>query len=329
MEPEAAHTLALQSLKLSGALLPNTSRTKPNDSRIDCLGMSFPSRLGLAAGCDKNGDYIDALGAVGFGFIEVGTVTPRAQSGRPRPRLFRFPRDLAIVNRMGFNNKGVEHVVHRLKTRKFSGVCGVNIGKNADTPNDRAVDDYLKCLRSVYAHADYVTVNISSPNTPGLRDLQSSIALQGILGALHAEREKLEQAAGKRVPILVKVSPDMTQPDLVAVASVLRDLGVDGVVATNTTTNLHAISGSVPAGVGGGLSGKPLLESSLRAVTLLRSSLDAKTVIVGVGGITDAVSAQAMLNAGANLLQVYTGLVYKGPALLQEIYDGMRNARVA
>jgi len=294
--------------------------------KTDCLGLTFPSPLGLAAGCDKNGDFIDALGATGFGFIEIGTVTPRPQVGSPRPRLFRIPSELAIVNRMGFNNKGVEYVVAQLKRRTFGGICGVNIGKNADTPNENAAEDYLTCFRAVYKHADYVTVNISSPNTPGLRALQSSEGLRQVAGSLLSERHGLERSYGKRVPLLVKIAPDLSDTEVDAVSTTVLELGIDGVVATNTTTDLGVLSRSASETTGG-VSGRPLLKHSLRVVMRLRSSLGASTPIVGVGGVTDSDAAQEMLRAGANLVQIYTGFVYKGPSLLTEIYGGMRRAR--
>jgi dihydroorotate dehydrogenase len=282
--------------------------------------------LGLAAGCDKNGDYIDALGSLGFGFIEIGTITPRPQPGSPRPRLFRVPSDLAVINRMGFNNKGVDYAVMRLQPRTFTGICGVNIGKNADTPNDRAADDYLTCFRAVYWHADYVTVNVSSPNTPQLRELQSAEGLRQVAGALLTERSRLQREHGKRVPVLVKIAPDLNDAELHAVSSAVSELGIDGVVATNTTSSLGVLSQSAPRGATGGVSGRPLLTHSLRVIKTLRASLGADTPIVGVGGITDSVAAQEMLSAGANLIQIYTGFIYKGPKLLCDIYDGMRRA---
>lgn len=327
LDAERAHSFALQSLKISNALFgaPANAQTSGLESR--CMGLAFPTPLGLAAGCDKNGDYIDALGAVGFGFIEVGTVTPRPQSGSSRPRLFRAPSDLAVINRMGFNNKGVDYAVKRLRRRTFSGVCGVNIGKNAATPNDSASADYLTCFKAVYGCADYVTVNISSPNTPGLRSLQSADGLQQVVGPLLSERARLEREHGKVVPVLVKIAPDLLDEELNAICSTVKDLGVDGVVATNTTTDLGVLSQPAPSGVSGGVSGRPLLAQSLRVIRLLRASLGAGLPIVGVGGVTDSSAAQEMLRAGANLIQIYTGFVYKGPELLLEIYEGMRRAR--
>jgi len=288
------------------------------------MGLSFPTPLGLAAGCDKNGDFIDALGAVGFGFIEVGTVTPRPQSGSPRPRLFRVSNELAVVNRMGFNNKGVDYAVGRLRRRKFGGICGLNIGKNADTPNESASDDYLACFRAVYGQADYVTVNISSPNTPGLRSLQSSDGIQQVVGPMLSERQRLEREHGKFVPVLVKIAPDLKDEDIQVICSTVRALGIDGVVATNTTTDPGVLSHAMPGGASGGISGRPLFAQSLGVVKGLRASLGASVPIIGVGGITDGTAAENMLRAGANLIQIYTGFVYKGPGLLKEIYEGMR-----
>jgi dihydroorotate dehydrogenase len=327
VDPERAHSLALQSLRISNAFSRSSSEPMTHGLTTNCLGLVFPTPLGLAAGCDKNGDFIDALGAIGFGFIEIGTVTPRPQFGSPRPRLFRVPCDLAVINRMGFNNRGIDYVVAQLQRRTFAGICGVNIGKNAETPNDNAADDYLTCFRAVYKHADYVTINISSPNTPGLRALQSTEGLRRIAGALLSERHALERQHDKRVPVLVKIAPDLNDAEIRAVSLVVRELGIDGVVATNTTTDLGVLSQSVPSGATGGVSGRPLLVHSLRVVRRLRASLGANTPIVGVGGITDSVAAQRMLHAGANLIQIYTGFVYKGPGLLREVYEGMHRAR--
>jgi dihydroorotate dehydrogenase len=293
------------------------------------LGLTFPTPLGLAAGCDKNGDFINALGAVGFGFIEIGTVTPRPQSGSPRPRLFRVPKDLAVINRMGFNNKGVDYAVEKLRRRTFAGICGVNIGKNANTPTENAADDYLTCFKAVYRYADYVTVNISSPNTPGLRSLQSPDGIQHVVAPLLSERRPLEREHGKFVPVLVKIAPDLSDQDIQAIGFAVRNLGVDGIVATNTTTDFGVLSSVVPDGASGGVSGRPLLARSLDVVKELRASLGSSTPIIGVGGITDGEAAQEMLRAGANLIQIYTGFVYKGPDVLREIYENTRRARVA
>ncbi len=320
IEAETAHSLALHSLQISQALLGSGSRPGPEGLATQCLGLTFPTLLGLAAGCDKNGDFIDALGGLGFGFLEIGTITPRPQAGNPRPRLFRAPADLAVINRMGFNNKGVDYAVERLRTRTFTGICGVNIGKNADTPNDHAADDYLRCFRAVYPHADYVTVNISSPNTPGLRALQTAEGLRRIAGALLQERHTLERQHGKRVPLVVKIAPDLSDAELNAISTAVRELGIDGVVATNTTTDTGVLLHGVPVNATGGVSGRPLLPHSLRVVRALRASLSADTAIIGAGGITDGMAAQEMLRAGANLLQIYTGFVYKGPDLLRDIH---------
>jgi dihydroorotate dehydrogenase len=327
IDAERAHSLALSGLRISNALLGTPASAKVSGLEARCMGLAFPTPLGLAAGCDKNGDYIDALGAVGFGFIEVGTVTPRPQLGSPRPRLFRVPDDLAVINRMGFNNRGVDYAVKRLRRRTFGGVCGVNIGKNADTPNDSASADYLTCFKAVYGYTDYVTVNLSSPNTPGLRSLQSADGIQRVVGTLLEERPRLEREHGRIVPVLVKIAPDLGVEELHAICSAARSIGVDGVVATNTTTDLGVLSRGAPTGASGGVGGRPLLAQSLRVVRELRASLGTGIPIVGVGGITDGVAAQEMLRAGASLIQIYTGFVYKGPDLLPEIYEGMRRAR--
>jgi dihydroorotate dehydrogenase len=327
IDAESSHAFALQALRISHELLGSRVGTTVGGLSTHCLGLTFPTPLGLAAGCDKNGDYIDALGSIGFGFIEIGTVTPRPQAGSPKPRLFRLASDMAVINRMGFNNKGVDHVVAQLRRRTFTGICGVNIGKNADTPNDQAAEDYVIGFRAVYPYADYVTVNLSSPNTPGLRALQTSEGLQQVAGTVLSERSLLARQYGRRVPVLVKIAPDLDDEEIEAVSRSVRELGIDGVVATNTTTDFSVLTQRPPAGASGGLSGRPLFPRSVQVVGKLRAALGPETPIIGVGGITDSSSAQQMLRAGANLVQIYTGLVYKGPGLLDEIYAGMTAAR--
>lgn len=320
LRPECSQSLALHALKLSVPLWRSqtgAAKTLP----VSCLGLQFKNPLGLAAGCDKNGDFLDALGALGFGFVEVGTVTPRPQVGNARPRLYRIPAKLAVINRMGFNNKGVDYVVDKLKRRTYSGVCGVNIGKNADTPNDRAQEDYLECLGKVYPHTDYVTLNLSSPNTSRLRDLQTPAGIDQVAGAVIEERNKLRAASGRHVPVLIKIAPDLSEDSVSAIAGAARNLGLDGVVATNTSTDLEQVNHLVPRVATGGLSGEPLFARSLGVIHALRVALGDKVPIIGVGGITTADAAVQMLQAGANLLQIYTGLVYRGPALVSEILD--------
>jgi dihydroorotate dehydrogenase len=317
LDPEMAHDLGLAALKWLAPLWPRLA-VSPNLS-LRCFGLQFAHPLGLAAGFDKNGDYLDALGALGFSHIELGTVTPRPQPGNAKPRMFRVPHSCALINRMGFNNKGVDHLVARLSGSRYRGVRGISIGKNFDTPLENAQDDYLACLRKVYTCADYVAVNVSSPNTARLRELQGSEALQRIISSLLEERRALEQRYGKRVPLLVKVAPDLDSEQVTALAAGLRVLQIDGVIATNTSTDLSVLGKSPAAGHAGGLSGAPLHPASLRVVSQLRAELGAGFPIVGVGGIVNADHALSMLRAGANLLQVYTGFAYRGSVLLEEI----------
>ncbi len=307
LDPETAHDLALAGLRWLEPLWPKLE-VSPSLS-VSCFGLRFAHPLGLAAGFDKNGDYLDALGALGFSHIELGTVTPRPQPGNPKPRMFRVAHGCALINRMGFNNKGVDHLVARLARSRYRGIRGISIGKNFDTPLQNAQDDYLACLRKVYACADYVAVNISSPNTAGLRELQERDGLQRILGSLLEERRALQGRFGKRVPLLVKIAPDLGEAEIGALAQNLRTLRVDGVIATNTFALEHA----------GGLSGAPLHPISLKVISRLRAELGASFPIIGVGGIVNADSALSTLRAGANLLQIYTGFAYRGSALLEEI----------
>jgi dihydroorotate dehydrogenase len=280
--------------------------------------LHFPNRVGLAAGFDKNGLFVDALGALGFGFIEVGTVTPRAQPGQPRPRLFRIRAARALINRMGFPNDGAMVVAARLSRRTFPGVCGVNIGKNATTPLESAARDYVDCFRAVAPCADYVAINVSSPNTEGLRRLQEIEQLQPIVAAVIAEREQLLTATGRRVPLLVKLSPDLRQADFVNIARLVRQSALDGVIATNTTLRRDGVEHRWHARAGG-LSGAPLRPLALQAVRLLRAELGGGVPIVAVGGISTAAHARGAIAAGANLVQVYTGLIYEGPSLVQRL----------
>ncbi|HTY48895.1 MAG TPA: quinone-dependent dihydroorotate dehydrogenase [Steroidobacteraceae bacterium] len=286
---------------------------------VRLMGLEFANRVGLAAGFDKDAACVDALGALGFGFIEVGTLTPLAQTGNERPRVFRLPRARAVINRMGFPNGGVTAAVARLARRRFAGICGVNIGKNAATPLERAADDYVVALRAVYAVADYVAINISSPNTQGLRTLQGGDQLRPLLTALLEARAGLAAAAGRRVPLLVKLSPDLAPEELAATAEVIAALQLDGVIATNTTLDRAGVSGLPDADRPGGLSGAPLLARSLDTVAKLRTLLGPGMPIIGVGGIASAADARAMRTAGADLVQVYTGLIYRGPALVREL----------
>ncbi len=320
LEPELAHSLALRAAGLLRHAWPPIDA--PAELAVECAGLEFAHPVGLAAGFDKDGDHVDALGAMGFSHIEVGTVTPVPQPGNPRPRIARLRRARAIVNRMGFNSKGVDHVVRRLERRTYRGVVGVSIGKNAATPLDEAVGDYLHCLRAVYPVADYVAVNVSSPNTPRLRELQSASELLRLIAPLEAERERLAVLHGRRAPIFVKVSPDLSDDALDAFAREIASLEVDGVIATNSTVDLGGLD--VPAGLeGGGLSGEPLHRRSTAVIARLRAALGPSVPIIGVGGITTPERALETLAAGANLVQLYTGFVYRGTALLDEILDAL------
>jgi dihydroorotate dehydrogenase len=317
LDPELAHDLGLAGLRW---LRPLWSALElPAGLTVHCLGLEFAHPLGLAAGFDKNGDYLDALGAMGFSHIELGTVTPRPQPGNAKPRMFRIPEASALINRMGFNNKGVDHLVAQVSRSRYPGIRGISIGKNADTPLENAQDDYLICLRKVYALADYIAVNISSPNTARLRELQAREGLERILGTLLEERRVLERRCGKRVPLLVKVAPDLTPEQISALARDLRSLKVDGVIATNTSADHSALANAPAAAETGGLSGAPLHSLSLRVISQLRAELGADFPLIGVGGIVSADHARATLRAGANLIQIYTGFAYRGSALLEEI----------
>ena len=317
LDPEKAHHLSLASLKLA---------TQPPlrwlfagggaDDPVELWGLRFAHRVGLAAGLDKNADYVDALGALGFAFIEVGTVTPLPQPGNPKPRLFRVRPAQAIVNRMGFNNKGIEHLVGRLRGRRYRGIVGVNIGKNKVTPPERANDDYLACLRHAYAHADYVAVNVSSPNTPGLRDLQFGAALDSLLQTVRAERDVLAARDGRFVPLLLKIAPDLDEGEVVEIADALLRHGWDGAIATNTTLSREGVAELEHGGEAGGLSGKPLFERSTRVLDWLAREVRGRFPIIGVGGITSAEDAAAKIRAGAALVQVYSGFIYRGPGLI-------------
>jgi dihydroorotate dehydrogenase len=321
LDPELAHDLGLAGLRWLRPLWP--ALKVPAGLAVGCFGLKFSHPLGLAAGFDKNGDYLDALGAMGFSHVELGTVTPRPQPGNPKPRMFRIPEASALINRMGFNNKGVDHLVAQISRSRYPGIRGISIGKNFDTPLENAEDDYLICLRKVYALADYIAVNISSPNTARLRELQGRDGLERILGTLLEERRVLQARHGKRVPLLVKVAPDLTPEQVSALARDLRSLEVDGAIATNTTTDRSALINAPAAAQAGGLSGAPLHPLSVRVISQLRAELGAGFPLIGVGGIVSAEHARATLSAGANLIQIYTGFAYRGSALLEEIVDAL------
>ena len=322
LDPEAAHDLGLKGLRSVQDLWPPL--VPPSRAALNCFGLSFAHPVGLAAGFDKNGDYLDALGALGFSHVELGTVTPRPQPGNDKPRMFRISSEDALINRMGFNNKGVDHLVAQVAAAKFRGVRGISIGKNFDTPLENAQDDYVACLRKVYSLADYVAVNISSPNTARLRELQGSAGLQRILGSLLEERQALQSNYGKRVPLLVKVAPDLDAEQISALARDLRAMQIDGVIATNTSIDLSVLRQAPTVEQRGGLSGAPLHPLSARVISQLRQELGDSFPIIGVGGIVSAKNALSTLRAGANLLQVYTGFAYRGDTLLREILDALR-----
>jgi dihydroorotate dehydrogenase len=317
LDPELAHDLGLAGLKSMRPFWPTPSF--PAKLAVRCFGLGFAHPIGLAAGFDKNGDYLDALGALGFSHIELGTVTPRPQSGNPKPRLFRLAAAHALVNRMGFNNKGVDHLVRMLARSHYRGIRGISIGRNFDTPNDEAQGDYVHCLRKVYPYADYVAVNTSSPNTAHLRELQEPDSLQRIVGALVEARQGLAGRFGKHVPLLLKIAPDLNAEQIAGIVQLLRVLEVDGVIATNTTSNLQEFAHELPPNQQGGLSGAPLHRLSIGVIAQLRSALGPDYPIIGVGGILSADSARQTLQAGANLLQIYTGFVLQGPPLVEEI----------
>ena len=329
LDPETAHDLTLGAI----ARLQNTpaqrlwAQARVADP-VTLAGLEFPNRIGLAAGLDKNGRCIDGLGAMGFGFIEVGTVTPKPQPGNPKPRMFRLPAAQALINRLGFNNDGLDAFIANVKLartfRAAGGVLGLNIGKNATTKMERAVDDYLLCLDGVYPHADYVTVNISSPNTKDLRDLQGDAALDSLLAALQRRRKQLARQHARSVPMFVKIAPDLDQAQVGEIAQTLQRHGIDGVVATNTTTARDAVQGLPHADEAGGLSGRPVFEASNRVIAQLRAALGRGFPIIGVGGVVSGDYAKAKIAAGADLVQIYTGFIYAGPALVAEAARALR-----
>lgn len=320
LDAEKAHNITLKTLKIAEKTGVLNLLSKP----IICtprqvMGLTFPNPIGLAAGLDKNGAYIDGLAALGFGFIEIGTITPRAQPGNPMPRLFRVTEAQGIINRFGFNNLGVDNLIDNVKAAKFKGVLGINIGKNFDTPNEHAVDDYLMCLQKVYTHASYITVNISSPNTKNLRALQEKDALSDLLATLKAEQEKLAQQHGRYVPIALKIAPDLDETQVNEIADLLMTYKIDGVIATNTTLARDAVTGMPNAQETGGLSGAPVRNKSTVVIQQLSKRLDGALPIIGVGGILSGADAVEKIAAGASLVQVYSGLIYRGTALVPEV----------
>ena len=324
LSPETSHDLSLDLIGAGGRLGLNKRFCKqPAALPVRVMGIDFPNPVGLAAGLDKNGAAIEGFGQLGFGFVEIGTVTPRVQPGNPKPRLFRLPEATAVINRMGFNNLGVDNLLNNVKNSQFKGVLGINIGKNFDTPVENAVDDYLKCLERVYAHAHYVTVNVSSPNTPGLRSLQFGDSLKQLLSALKTRQEALAQTHAKHVPLAIKIAPDMSDEEIVLVAQALVETGMDAVIATNTTLSRDGVEGLEFGTEAGGLSGAPVREKSTHVVKVLAEELAGKLPIIAAGGITEGAHAAEKIQAGASLVQVYSGFIYRGPALIREAVDAI------
>ena len=321
--PEKAHSLTLEAVRLRGKLLPARQAHQPP---VEVMGLSFGNRLGLAAGFDKNAIAVDGWFALGFGHVEVGTVTPRPQAGNPLPRVHRLAEADAIINRMGFPNDGAERITARLRSRSSRGVVGVNIGKNATTPLERAIDDYIACLRTVFPVADYVTINVSSPNTVGLRSLQDTDQLVPLLSGLLEESRVLEKQHSRHVPLVVKLSPDLEESELRKIALAAASVPVAGIIATNTTISREAIPNHPLAAQAGGLSGRPLFAKSSAAVRVLRATLGPAMPIIGVGGVASAEDALLLRQAGADLVQVYTAMVYRGPSLVRELASALRVA---
>lgn len=330
MDPEKAHDLALKALDLGWVQRLNRSLHKTDSSSFTCLGMSFPNRVGLAAGLDKNGDYIDALSSFGFGFIEIGTITPKPQPGNDKPRLFRLKNHDAIINRMGFNNKGVDHLVTQVQKSNYKGVLGINIGKNKSTAMENAAEDYVHCLEKVYPHADYVTVNVSSPNTQGLRDLQHGEKLDQLLESVKTAQSKLHTEHGRYVPIAIKIAPDMSRQEIENYCQSHEKFGMDALIIGNTTQQRDVVASSPHAKESGGLSGSPLYPLSNQKLIEVAKLQAGKTTIIGVGGITTGEQALCKIELGADLVQLYSGLIYQGPVLVCQCIsqiEAMQNNR--
>jgi dihydroorotate dehydrogenase len=328
LDPERAHALGLKAIEAAYRTgLNPLLALRPRPMPVSVFGLTFDNPVGLAAGMDKNGAHIDALASLGFGFIEIGTTTPRPQPGNPRPRMFRIAQHEAVINRLGFNNAGVDALVRNVERARWRGVLGINIGKNKDTPNERAADDYLHCLERVYPLAGYVTVNISSPNTSGLRDLQEEEALTRLLGTLREAQERLASQHRRRVPMLLKVAPDLSDAEIDGIAGVIARQRFDGVIATNTTIDRHALAGHRYAKEAGGLSGRPLYGHATYVLRRLRAHLPDSIPAIGVGGILSGADAAGKFAAGASLVQCYTGLVYRGPALIGECVEAIRRRK--
>ena len=321
-DAETSHHMGLKGMSLAERLKLTQLFVAPMPQvPVHVMGLEFPNPVGLAAGLDKNGEHIDGLAALGFGFLEIGTITPRAQPGNPQPRIFRLANEKAIINRMGFNNQGVDYLLERVRASKFDGVLGINIGKNVDTPVENALDDYLICLRKVYQAASYITVNLSSPNTPGLRTLQFGDSLRELLAELKEEQRKLADQYGSYKPLTVKIAPDMTAEEVAMVAQTLIENEIDGVIATNTTISREGVPNSPYKDEAGGLSGKPLTQASTQTVKTLASELNGALPIIAAGGIMNGKDAQDKLDAGASLVQIYSGFIYRGPHLIREIVE--------
>lgn len=323
-DAETIHEMTIKALKNTGttpfrALYCQNVPNKP----VNIMGIDFPNPVGLAAGLDKNGECINAFAAMGFGFVEVGTVTPRPQPGNEKPRIFRIPEANAVINRMGFNNKGVDYLVDQVRKAQFKGVLGINIGKNKDTPEKNAKDDYIHCMQKVYNFATYITINISSPNTPGLRSLQYGDALNELLSAIKNEQKVLTEKYGKYVPVAVKIAPDLTEPEVGSIAECLIANDIDGVIATNTTLSREGVKGLENGDEQGGLSGAPVKDKSTQVIKLLAKALDNKLPIIGVGGISNGADAKEKIDAGAKLVQIYTGFIYKGPELVKDAVEAL------
>lgn len=319
MDPEHAHDWVLKNLKRFHGLLPTKHYYKPRE----VMGIEFPNPIGLAAGLDKNGDYIDALSTLGFGFIEIGTVVPKPQMGNEKPRLFRLVDEQALINRMGFNSKGLDYCIENLKKKKFNGILGINIGRNKTTPNDNAIDDYLTCMRGVYPFASYITINISSPNTPDLRQLQSENYLDEFLTILKAEQQQLAVQHKKYVPLVVKIAPDLTATEIQKMAQTFLARNIEGVIATNATIDRESVKHHSLHHETGGLSGKPIFKRTTTVLEQLHEHLDRKIPIIAVGGISSAKDANEKFSKGAELIQIYTGLIYQGPGLIKKIFEGI------